>query len=316
MTERLSPDQLDRAASLLQEGKLVAFPTETVYGLGASVFNPTAIERVFQVKGRPADNPLIVHISALDQLGRLTRDLPASFFLLAAHFFPGPLTLIVNRHPDVPKIASAGLSTIAIRMPSHPIAQKLIAKVGDPLVAPSANLSGKPSATSALHVWEDFDGAIDAIIEGGPTEIGIESTVLHLLEEEILLLRPGAIGKEAIEAVLNRSIAEHSELSEGVVHSPGMKYRHYAPKTKVKLFLTIESLYAYLCIELKEEKRMVLSRLPFERETHFTLSAKDLYAHLRTADREKYAEICIFCDAQIQRDTGLMNRIFRASGIG
>ena len=205
-TERLSPDQLQRAADLLKAGHLVAFPTETVYGLGAPIFSPEAIQSIFKVKGRPADNPLIAHVSSVEQVSRIALEIPEAFYRLAEVFFPGPLTVVLKRRPDVPSIVSAGLETIAVRMPSHPIALKLISLVDEPLVAPSANLSGMPSSTQAEHVLDDFDGKIAAVVDGGKTEIGIESTVINLLGETPILLRPGSISKEALEKVLGYPI--------------------------------------------------------------------------------------------------------------
>ena len=198
-TEILTPQDIERAAAFLKNGQLVAFPTETVYGLGAPIFNPAAVASIFQIKGRPADNPLIVHVDALRWAQRICVEIPDSFYHLAEAFFPGPLTVVMKRHEAVPSIVSAGMSSIALRMPSHPIALKLISSVGEPIAAPSANLSGRPSATQASHVLDDFDGTIAAVIDGGKTDLGLESTVVSLLNETPFLMRPGQSPKSSLK---------------------------------------------------------------------------------------------------------------------
>lgn len=315
MTELLKPDEIHRAAELLRQGKLVAFPTETVYGLGAPIFNPDAVQSIFTAKGRPSDNPLIAHIHHLDQVKEIAQDIPDFFYRLADAFFPGPLATVLKKHSSVPSVASAGLDSIAVRMPAHSIASKLLECVGEPLVAPSANLSGKPSSTQAKHVLDDFEGKIAAVIDGGKTDIGIESTVISLLGPVPVLLRPGSISQEAIESVLGCAIEKASSLHQGPVLSPGMKYRHYAPHTPVKLFCDLSHLNAYL-IDQSYRQRMFLSRLfaslpcPVD---HFTLSSKDFYSRLRHADQKNYSEILILCDEEIQKDAGLMNRLTRCA---
>ncbi len=219
-TQCLGPDDIARAALLLKEGHLVAFPTETVYGLGAPIFQREAVAQIFVAKGRPADNPLIAHVSCLSQILEIASEIPPFFDQLTRAFFPGPLTLILKRHPQVPAIVSGGLGTIAVRMPDHPLAQALITAVGQPLVAPSANLSGRPSSTEACHVLHDFSGRIAAVIDGGKTEHGMESTVVSLLGEKPILLRPGALSLEEIEAVLGQKILVGNSQAQG---SPGMK---------------------------------------------------------------------------------------------
>jgi L-threonylcarbamoyladenylate synthase len=295
-------DHFEEAAPLLRDGHLVAFPTETVYGLGASVFDEAAIRRIFEVKGRPADNPLIVHLSALEQVDLVARDIPKDFYVLAQAFFPGPLTVVLKRRPSVPSCVSAGLDSVAVRVPRHPIARALIALVGAPLVAPSANLSGKPSATQACHVLEDFDGRIAAVIDGGECSIGIESTVISLLEETPVLLRPGAITQKQLEQVLGKEIAICTHAEQPL--SPGMKYRHYAPKAPLKLFDCEKEMERYLHSE-PSKKRFVLTQL----------SSKTLYAMLRLSDAEAVEEVVVFCDAATRSDEALMNRIKRAGGL-
>jgi L-threonylcarbamoyladenylate synthase len=314
MTQRLTEDQIETAARLLKEGEVISFATETVYGLGAPIFNPLAIEQIFKLKGRPSDNPLIAHLSHIEEVERIAVDIPSTFYHLAHVFFPGPLTLVLKKHPSVPSIVSGGLETIALRLPSHPVAQKLIALVGEPVVAPSANLSGRPSATCAEHVLEDFEGKIAAVLDGGRTSLGIESTVLSLIDEVPTLLRPGVISKEQIEEVLGMSIAvASSKTGEGPLLSPGMKYRHYSPTTPIRVFWDEEELDCYLS-SCSTERIMLLSPVNKEKASCFSLNAKDFYASLRQADREGFDEILIFCNESVQRDAGLMNRLLKAAG--
>ncbi len=318
-TQFLHSNEIEQAANLLKMGELVAFPTETVYGLGAKLFDPEAIFAIFKVKGRPSDNPLIAHISSLAQVEELADQIPEIFYTLANQFFPGPLAIVLKRRQNVPGIVSAGLDSIAIRMPSHPIALKLIELVGQPLVAPSANLSGKPSSTQAKHVMEDFSGKIAAVIDGGKTEVGIESTVISLLGKKPILLRPGAIRKEQIEEVLGYFL-ESVSISHGEsALSPGMKYRHYAPIAPIKIFQTIESLKDYLVGRLSSGPTMILwnkfHKLPFPGLEPFILSTKEFYSLLRLADKKQYHEILVLCDEDLQADAALMNRLTKAAGI-
>ncbi len=315
MTLILTENEIAQAALLLKEGNVVAFPTETVYGLGASIFQPDAIARIFQVKGRPQDNPLIAHVSSYEQIQRIAHEIPPIFNLLAEALFPGPLTVVLKRRQDVPSIVSAGLDTIALRMPSHPIARQLIEALGEPIVAPSANISGIPSATRCSHVIDDFDGKIAAVIDGGSTQFGIESTVISLVGPIPVLLRPGAISVERIEQVIQRPVRLACASDLSAPSSPGMKYRHYAPKTPIALFK--DSVAMLNALESTQPK-MVLSRqpLPFAIPPachRFALNASDFYSLLRQADANGYAEILIFCDEQTLADPALMNRILKAS---
>ncbi len=224
------------AVKAIQAGELVAFPTETVYGLGADAFNPEAIKTIYRVKGRPQDNPLIVHLENLADLPKVAREIPRLAFDLFEKFAPGPLTLVLKRHPDLPEIVSAGLDTVAVRFPSHPLARAFIKQARTPLVAPSANLSGKPSPTTAAHVYEDLQGKIPYIIDGGPCPIGVESTVVDISQGSIDLLRPGGISLEALENFLHVKISYSDGLQPSASappKSPGVKYRHYAPRAKV-----------------------------------------------------------------------------------
>lgn len=232
-------EALRYASRLLQEGCLVAFPTETVYGLGADALNPRAVERIFQVKGRPPDNPLIIHLAGLDQAEQLAAEMPERARKLAENFWPGPLTLVLPKQDRVPAITTAGLSSVALRIPSHPLALKLIRASGLPIAAPSANISGRPSPTTAAHVMEDLAGYIEAVLDGGPCAIGVESTVLSLLSRPPVLLRPGGITQEQLEETLKARVIDGTVYSpsneEKGPLSPGLKYRHYA--TKAPLYL-------------------------------------------------------------------------------
>ncbi len=304
-TKILTENDLEEAAALLKSGELVAFPTETVYGLGAPIFAPHTIQKIFLAKQRPQDNPLIAHVSDIGDCHRIAQNLPDVFFQLAEAFFPGPLTLIVQKHPEIPNIVSASLDTIAIRMPKHRIAQQLIKLAGEPLVAPSANLSGRPSSTQATHVLTDFNGKIGAIIDGGSCLHGMESTVLDLVSfDKPTLLRPGSLKKEVLEEVLGTPLALYTE---GPKSSPGMKYRHYAPQVPVQIFSQKEKLEAHL--------KTTTSPLVLSTEAlsvpHYTLEAKTLYHFLRLADEEGYDEVVIFSEKL--DDEALLNRLEKIS---
>ncbi len=221
-------DKIEIAAKLIKKGELVAFPTETVYGLGADALNAEAVKKIFRVKGRPLDNPLIVHIAHAGQVEELARDVPELARKLIKAFFPGPLTLVLKKSPVVPKETTAGLDTIAIRMPANRVALELI-KASTPIAAPSANLSGKPSPTRAEHVLEDFQSKIACIIDAGECRIGLESTVVLPEEDRIKILRPGGITKEQLEKFGEVEIASGGDRPL----SPGMKYRHYSPEAEL-----------------------------------------------------------------------------------
>lgn len=231
------PDKIKHAAEIIRAGGLVAFPTETVYGLGANALDAAAAQNIFTAKGRPADNPLIVHIVETSELSKLTDYIPPVAYTLMDKFWPGPLTMIFNKSEAVPGIITAGLDTVAIRMPSHPIAQALISVSGLPIAAPSANTSGKPSPTTAQHVIEDLYGKVDVIIDGGCTNVGLESTVLDVTTTPPSILRPGGITAEQLEHVLQKIDIDPTLMSQknfdAVPRSPGMKYKHYSPKAEV-----------------------------------------------------------------------------------
>ena len=231
-------DKIRKAVGFIKRGGLVAFPTETVYGLGADALNAAAIRSLFEAKRRPLDNPPIVHVYDVKDVYRLAKTVPVKAESLMRNFWPGPLTLIFERSPLVPSVTVAGLNTIAVRMPRHDVALALIRESGCPIAAPSANLAGKPSPTLAKHVLEDLDGRIDAVLDAGPTHIGVESTVLDLTVDPPQILRPGGTSFEALlkllgQVELNPVATANKILTVEKARSPGMKHKHYAPKAEV-----------------------------------------------------------------------------------
>lgn len=236
-TKRLSQQDIQTAADLLHAGGLVGIPTETVYGLGANGLDPAAVGRIFQAKGRPQDNPLILHIPGADWLERYCRDIPAAAYELARSFWPGPLTMVLRRRDNVPDQVTAGLDTVGMRCPAHPLCRAVIQAADVPVAAPSGNTSGRPSPTTAAHMLEDMDGRIDAILDGGPCSVGVESTIVDLTCTPPRLLRPGGITLEQLRAVLGEVAVDPAVtrlMGAGErPRAPGMKYRHYAPKAPV-----------------------------------------------------------------------------------
>ena len=238
--ENPDPAKIQTAAKIIQNGGLVAFPTETVYGLGADALNPNAVLALFEAKKRPLDNPPIVHVADPKEVYPLVAEVPKKAELLMKEFWPGPLTLIFKHSDIVPSVTVAGLDTIAIRMPKHKVALALIKASSRPIAAPSANLAGKPSPTTAQHVYEDLNGRIDAILDSGPTNIGVESTVLDVSAEPPMVLRPGGTPFEALKKVLgdvklHPFVQAEAELPLEKIRSPGMKHKHYAPEAEVIL---------------------------------------------------------------------------------
>lgn len=229
--------QIIEAAKLIKQNEIVAFPTETVYGLGGNAYADEAIEKIYEAKGRPSDNPLIIHIADIEQMEEFVEKIPENARLLMERFWPGPLTIIFQQKKGkLSERATAGLSTVAVRMPNHPVARSLIRVARLPIAAPSANRSGKPSPTTAQHVYDDLNGKIPGILDGGPTGIGVESTVIDCTEDIPRILRPGGITKEQIEAVIgNVQVDQATFDKKAVPKSPGMKYKHYAPKAPLYL---------------------------------------------------------------------------------
>ncbi len=228
-----SEETISRAGACIRQGGLVAFPTETVYGLGGNALDAEAAKKIYLAKGRPSDNPLIVHIASISEMAPLVSEIPEVALLLAERFWPGPLTMILPKSQLIPDATSGGLDTVGIRMPSDTVAQSLIRMAGVPIAAPSANLSGKPSPTTADHVITDLDGRVDMIIKGDDSKVGVESTVVELRNGLVRILRPGRITREMLCDAVGDEFVEVDENvlrpAEGVVRSPGMKYRHYAP---------------------------------------------------------------------------------------
>ena len=315
------------AARFILEGKLVAFPTETVYGLGADALNEKAVRRIFEAKGRPPDNPLIVHIAEFGDLKKLAKEIPEEAKLLAKRFWPGPLTMVLPKREEVPYATTGGLDTVAVRMPAHPIALALI-KASTPIAAPSANISGKPSPTLAEHVIDDFYGRIECIIDGGETKIGVESTVIDLSSERPTLLRPGGLPLEEIEKVIGEveiHPAVRGKLVD-VARSPGMKYKHYSPNAQVIVVEGKRENVRKKIAELVEEYRSkglrvgVMATEEYDSDEFFHLGkteedvAKNLFKALRELD--KRGVDVIIAEGVEERGLGfaVMNRLRKAAG--
>lgn len=239
--EPFEPDEnvLKKAAGILRKGGLVAFPTETVYGLGGNGLDSYVCKKIYEAKGRPSDNPLILHVSRIDQINHIVRDIPKNAYNVMKTFWPGPITLVMPKKNCVPIEVTGGLDTVAVRFPSNVIAQSLISMAGFPIAAPSANSSGKPSPTRASHVEFDLYGKIDMIIDGGPSKVGLESTILDVTNKIPIILRPGAISREMLEKVVGKvevdSAVTGKPDSNSVPKAPGMKYVHYSPKADITL---------------------------------------------------------------------------------
>ncbi len=330
-TRVLAPDgeALQLAARLFQEGELVAFPTETVYGLGANALDAGAVLRIFQAKGRPADNPLIVHIWSKDQLGPLCEVTEAARRLMAA-YWPGPLTLLLPKKAAVPDAVTAGLTSVGVRMPSHPVAREMLRVCGLPIAAPSANLSTRPSPTTAAHVYEDMNGRIPLILDGGACEVGVESTVLDMTGDIPTVLRPGAITPEMISKVAGDARVADSvmrPLREGeAAPSPGMKHKHYAPRGRLTILKgKRENVVREIIRRYDESENAVIlastgnlpaygARRVMDMGPDLSAAAHSLFALLRQADDEGVARL--YAEAVSDDGVGLavMNRMARAAG--
>lgn len=320
---------IKQAAEILSNGGLVAIPTETVYGLAADTYNVDAVRNIFKAKGRPQDNPLIVHISNMGMLSDLCDHIPEAALKLAEAYWPGPLTMVLPKSDKVPSEISAGLSTVAVRFPKNPVARAIIAEAKTPLAAPSANLSGSPSPTTAEHCVRDLTGRVDAIVISGDSEVGLESTVISLCENPPRLLRPGAVTVEMLEAVLGKITVDKAvtaQPEEGKpVASPGMKYKHYAPNTKVVLLEgSSEDYIKYvndregegvfaLCFN-EDTKELRVPFVEYGSETADETQAAGLFSALRELD-DKGAKIAY---AHSPKLTGVglavYNRLIRAAG--
>ncbi|WP_100405725.1 L-threonylcarbamoyladenylate synthase [Bacillus solitudinis] len=241
------PPNIKEAALLIKNGDVVAFPTETVYGLGANALSEEAVQGIFTAKGRPSDNPLIVHIAAQNQLEDLVLDIPEKAKVLMNSFWPGPLTIIFRKKDTLARAVTAGLETVGVRIPNHPVALALLEEAGVPVAAPSANLSGKPSPTTAKHVFDDLAGRIAGVVDGGVTGVGLESTVLDCSQERPIMYRPGGVTKEEIEAVIGCIDVDPALVTKSQTpKSPGMKYTHYAPKATLILVEELEDLQKHI----------------------------------------------------------------------
>lgn len=259
------PEVIEEAARILLRGGLVAFPTETVYGLGANALDAKAVAGIFEAKGRPPDNPLILHVACRGQVNSLTESFPGPAKMLMNVFWPGPLTLVLPVGRTVPDEVTAGLPTVAVRMPDHPVALALIRAAGVPVAAPSANISGRPSPTTAEHVLQDLDGRIEAVLDGGPTGVGVESTVVDLTTPVPLILRPGGVAPEELREVLGavevESVSKAGSFSGEKPRSPGMKYAHYAPRAPLLLVEGRPETVAAKIIELAGEQQAMGKRV-------------------------------------------------------
>ncbi|MCH5296058.1 MAG: threonylcarbamoyl-AMP synthase [Ruminococcus sp.] len=323
---------IEKAAEILKNGGLVGLPTETVYGLAANALNGKSVAKIFEAKGRPMDNPLIVHIADFSDIEKynLVSEIPKQAYKLADAFWPGPLTIIMKKSNIIPNEVSAGLSTVAIRFPSHPVAQRVIKASGVPLAAPSANLSGSPSPTTALHVINDLNGKIDAVIDGGVCDVGLESTVITLATEVPRVLRPGGITVEQLSSVLGKIDVDDAvvhKLKDGAVaSSPGMKYKHYAPKSNVILLNCSDSEYieyvnnradddvAALCCD-EDIEHLEVCTYSLGRRNDYKAHAQNLFDMLRKIDDDGVAKT-VYSRLPSIKGVGLAvyNRLIRAAG--
>ena len=328
-TLRLLSDEsgIKEAANILKNGGIVAIPTETVYGLAASAYNEQAISKVFKAKGRPQDNPLIVHIAELDDIKDIVLSLPKQAELLAERFWPGPLTLVLKRTDKVASSVSAGLDTVAVRMPENEVARQVIKASGLPLAAPSANLSGSPSPTSAEHVICDLDGRIDAVIMSSASNVGVESTVVSLAENPPRLLRPGAVTPEELREILPDLVVDKAVLSEldenEEAASPGMKYKHYSPKTETVLIEAESSLFcefvnkqencAVICFS--EEQALINKPcMAYGNKEDSETQARLIFDLLRKSDRFLVDKVYIHAPKKSGVGLAVYNRLIRAAG--
>lgn len=330
MTRHLtgSAADVETAGALLREGRLVAIPTETVYGLAANAFDEQAVARIFEAKGRPQDNPLIVHIAERTELFSLCARVPKQAMLLADAFWPGPLTVILPRTARVPAVVSAGLQTVAVRMPSHAVAQAVIRAAGVPLAAPSANLSGSPSPTTAARVAADMDGRIDAIVDGGECSVGVESTVVSLCGQTPRLLRPGGITLPMLEKVIGvievDDAITHPVREGTAVASPGMKYKHYAPRAAVTLLRGEEAAFAdyvnahagdgVMALAFDgETERLTVPYLTYGARNDPQRQAHCLFERLREADDRGATVLYAACPSPSGVGLAVYNRLLRAA---
>jgi L-threonylcarbamoyladenylate synthase len=321
--------QLREAAQLLQRGEVIGFPTETVYGLGADATNTEAVEKIFVAKGRPSDNPLIVHIASMEQLTSITTEITPIAEKLIKAFWPGPLTLVLQKKDGISAKVTPGLSTIAVRMPDHPVALALIEAAKLPIAAPSANRSGKPSPTLAKHVYDDLNGRIAGLVDGGATGVGVESTVVDCTVNPVVILRPGGITKEQLEEVIGEVAVDPALVDESAApKSPGMKYTHYAPDAPLTIVqgsdMFIQQLIevskqegkkvGVLTTEEKKDKYKADVVLSCGKRNNLSTIAAGLYDALRTFD-EHHVDVIYSEDFPTEGiGSAVMNRLLKASG--
>lgn len=308
----------DEAGEFIRSGRLVAFPTETVYGLGADVFNETAIAKIFEAKMRPADNPLIAHVALVEQIDRLATEVTEAAKEFIEKFFPGPLTLVLQKADAVPEVATAGLNSIGVRMPRNRLAREFLSVCDTPVVAPSANLSGRPSPTTWRAVLEDLDGRIDCILQGDATEIGLESTVVDCTTDSPLLLRQGAVSLDELRAVVPSTIVA-GDLTEAP-RSPGLRHRHYSPRARVMIvdaaadvsnFIYSGDRFGYIGFRTVDGRFSAIKIC-----SSIDDYARSLFEFFRECDRQNIDEI--FCEAVDETGIGaaVMDRLRRASEAG
>lgn len=323
------PNTAPIAADIIRSGGLVAIPTETVYGLGANGLDEDAVAKIFVAKGRPQDNPLILHISGPEQIELFCHHIPQKAYDLAEAFWPGPLTMVLPAKECVPKRTTGGLSTVAVRCPDHEAAREIIRLAGVPVAAPSANISGKPSTTTAQHVLFDHDGKIDAIVDGGPCRVGVESTIVDLTEERPRLLRPGGVTPEELIAVLGDLVVDKAVTAavdkDAVVKAPGMKYRHYAPQEPVVIVAgSREKAAAYihrhfepgdrvLCFQEELELYRDCHPLSYGQEADVATLSAGLFAALRELDDPRIHQVYARCPTGGGMAYAVQNRLKKAA---
>ena len=319
----------EAAAQILRQGGLVAIPTETVYGLGANGLDPKAVARIFEAKGRPNDNPLILHIADTQQIDTLCHDVPAAAYQLANTFWPGPLTMVLPARDCVPRETTGGLSTVAVRCPDNAVTRQIIRLASVPIAAPSANLSGKPSTTTAAHVLHDHNGKIPMIVDGGPCRVGVESTIVDLTEDRPRLLRPGGITPAQLIEVLGDLVVDKAVTApvdqDAVVKAPGMKYRHYAPQCQVVIVAgesgqaaaCIRRLYQpgdrVLCFEEELSLYEGCNPLSYGREKDLPSLSAGLFAALRELDDPAVQKVYARCPAGDGIAYAIQNRLKKAA---
>ena len=324
-----APETPEIAAKIIQKGGLVAIPTETVYGLGANGLDENAVLKIFEAKGRPQDNPLILHVAEPKEMERFCHDIPKAAYLLAEKFWPGPLTMVLPARDTVPKRTTAGLSTVAVRCPDSPVTRKIIALAGVPIAAPSANISGKPSTTTAQHVRHDHDGKIDAIVDGGPCRVGVESTIVDLTEDRPRLLRPGGVTPEQLLEVLGDLVIDKAVTAQidkdAVVKAPGMKYRHYAPAEPVVIVSgsrekAAEYIHRHfapgdrvLCFEEELPLYADCAPLAYGKESDVETLSAGLFAALRILDDPNIGKVYARCPVGGGVAYAVQNRLKKAA---